>query len=59
MVIISMLKVSIYPNVTKKDSINLHKLAEQQKNQRVIKTENTISKQTHDEKINRKFITNN
>ena len=31
--------------------INLHKLAEQQKNQRALKIKNRISKQTHDIKL--------
>ena len=43
--------MSIYPNVTKEDLINLSKLAEQQKNQRTLKIENRILKQTHDIKL--------
>ena len=41
----------IYSNVTEQDLINLRKLAEQQKNQRALKIENRISKQTHDIKV--------
>ena len=40
--------MSIYSNVTEQKLINLRKLAEQQKNQRVHKIENRILKQTHD-----------
>ena len=43
--------MSIYSNVTEQDLINLHKLAEQQKNQRAIKIKNRILKQTHDHKL--------
>ena len=43
--------MSIYPNVTKQDMINLRKLAEQQKNQRVLKIKNRFLKQTHDKKL--------
>ena len=43
--------MSIYSNVTEHDLINLRKLAEQQKEQRVIKIENRILKQTHDVKL--------
>ena len=39
--------MSIYSNVTEQDSINLRKLAEQQKNQRSLKNKNRILKQTH------------
>ena len=39
--------MSIYSKVTKEDLINLRKLAEQQKTQRVEKIENRILKQTH------------
>ena len=42
------LYMSIYPNVTKEDLFKLSKLAEKQKNQRAIKIENGILKQTHD-----------
>ena len=42
--------MSIYPNVTEKDLINLRKLAEQQKNQRANKF-NRILKQTHVKKL--------
>ena len=31
-------KMSIYPKVTEQDLINLGKLAEQQKNQRIVKS---------------------
>ena len=44
-------KLSIYPNVTEQDLINLRKLAEQQKNQRVLEIKNRIIKQTHDVKL--------
>ena len=40
-----------YSNVTEQDLMNLRKLAEQQKNQRVLKINNRILKQTHDIKI--------
>ena len=43
--------MSIYSNVTERDLINLHKLAEQKKNQRALKIKNTILKQTHDVKL--------
>ena len=43
--------MSIYSNVTEQDLINLHKLAQQQKNQRGEKVKNRISKQTHDVKL--------
>ena len=43
--------MSIYPNVTEQDLINIHELAEQQKNQRALKIENRILKQTHDIKL--------
>ena len=39
--------MSFYSNVTENDLISLGKLAEQQKNQRALKTKNKISKQTH------------
>ena len=39
--------MSIYSNVTEQDLINLRKLAEQQKEQRAIKTKNRILKHTH------------
>ena len=42
--------MSIYSNVTEQDLINLRKLAEQQKNQRALKIENRILKQTPDNK---------
>ena len=41
----------IYSNVTEQDLINLRKLAEQKKNQRALKIENRIAKQTHDIKV--------
>ena len=47
--------MSIYPNVTEQDLINLPKLAEQQKNQRADKTINKILKQTHSKKNGRVF----
>ena len=40
--------MSIYPNVTEKDLINLRKLAQQQKEQRALIVKNRILKQTHD-----------
>ena len=40
--------MSIYPNFTEQDLINLRKLAEQQKNQRVLKIKKRILKRTHD-----------
>ena len=43
--------MSIYSNETKQDVINLHKIAEQQKNQRAPKNRNRILKQTHDIKV--------
>ena len=39
--------MSIFSNVTKEDLTILRKLAEQQKNQRALKTKNRILKQTH------------
>ena len=43
--------MSIYSNVTQEDLIKLRKLAEQQKNQRVPKIQNSILKQTRDKKL--------
>ena len=43
--------MSFYSNVTEQDLINLRKLAEQQKNQRVEKIKKRILKQTHDVKL--------
>ena len=43
--------MSTYSNVTEQDLINLRKLAEQQKEQRALKIENRILKQTHDVKL--------
>ena len=43
--------MSIYPNVTEEDLFIVRKLAEQQKNQRALKIENRILKQTHDIKV--------
>ena len=43
--------MSITPNVTEQDLINLRKLAEQQKEQRALKIKNSILKQTHDIKL--------
>ena len=43
--------MSIYSNVTEKDLENLRKLADQQKEQRALKIENRILKQTHDVKL--------
>ena len=43
--------MSIYSNVTEQDLNNLRKLAEQQKEQRALKINNRILKQTHDVKL--------
>ena len=43
--------MSIYSNVSEQDLINLRILAEQQKEQRAIKSKNRILKQTHDDKL--------
>ena len=43
--------MSICSNVTKKDYLNLRKLAKQQKNERDLKIKNRILKQTHDVKL--------
>ena len=43
--------MSIYPNVTEKDLINLRKLAEQQENQRANEIINRFLKQTHVKKL--------
>ena len=43
--------MSIYPNVTEEDLINLSKLAEQQRNPRALEIKNRILKQTHDIKL--------
>ena len=43
--------MSIYPNVTEQDLINLRKLAEQQKNYRAEKIKIIFLKQTHDIKL--------
>ena len=43
--------MSIYSNVTEKDLDNLHKLAQQQKEERALKIKNRILKQTHDVKL--------
>ena len=43
--------MSVYSNVTEQDLINLCKLAEQQKEQRSLKIENRVLKQTHDVKL--------
>ena len=50
-IFISTLQMSIYPNVTEQDLINLSRLAEQQKNQRAEKIKSRILKQTHDMKL--------
>ena len=47
--------MSIHPNVTEQDLINSGKLAEQQKNQRVIKNKFNFLKQTHDKKLAENF----
>ena len=43
--------MSVYPNVTEQDMINLAESPEQRKNQRAKKTENRFLKQTHDVKL--------
>ena len=43
--------MSIFSNVTEQDLINLRKLADQQKNQRVEKIKNRIIEKTHDNKL--------
>ena len=43
--------MSIYSNVTEKDLDNLRKLADQQKNERVLKIKNRILKETQDIKL--------
>ena len=43
--------MGIYSNVTEQDLMNLRKLADQEKNQRALKIENRILKQTHDIKL--------
>ena len=43
--------MSIYSNVTEQDLDNLRKLAQQQKEQRALKIQNKILKQTHDVKL--------
>ena len=43
--------MSIYPNVTEQDLINLRNLAEQQKNRRALKIKNRFLKQTLDVKL--------
>ena len=48
--------MSIYPNVTEQDLINLRNLAEQQKNQRALKIKNRILKQTHDIKLTESLL---
>ena len=47
--------MSIYPNITEQDFINLAKLAEQQKNQRAINIKNKIFKQTHEKNLAESF----
>ena len=47
--------MSIYSNDTEQDLINLRRLAEKQKNQRVKKIKNRILKQTHDIKLLKVF----
>ena len=51
MVIISTLQMSSYSNVTQQDKITLRNLAQEQKNQRALKMNNRILKQTHDIKL--------
>ena len=47
--------MSLYPNVTEQDLINLRKLAEQQKNQRTLKIQNENLQQTHDKNLTGSF----
>ena len=49
--------MSVYPNKTERNLINLANLAEQQKNQWAIEIENKFSKQTHDKKLPHSFET--
>ena len=49
--------MSSYTNVTEQDMINLRNIAEKQKNQRALKIQNLILKQTYDKKISGKVIT--
>ena len=51
--------MSIFSIVTEQDLNNLHKLAEQRKEQRALKIKNSILKQTYDKKTRRQPITNN
>ena len=43
--------MSVCPNVTEQDLINLRKSSQQQKNQRALKIKNRILKQTHEIKL--------
>ena len=43
--------MSFYSNVNEQDSIDLRKLAQQQKEQRALKIKNRVLKQTHDIKL--------
>ena len=43
--------MSIHSNVTEQGLINIHKLSEQQKNQRALKNKNIFLKQTYDIKL--------
>ena len=43
--------MSINPDVTEQELINLRNLAEQQRNQRALKIKNRILRQTHDIKL--------
>ena len=47
--------MSIYSNVTEQDLTNLRKLAEQEKDQRALKTKNRFLKQIHDVKLQKDF----
>ena len=58
LLIISTLWMSIYSNVTEEDVITLRKLAEQQKNQRALRSKNRIWKQTHDITLAASFFHN-
>ena len=49
--------MSLYPDVTERDLINLGKLAEQQKNPRAAKVKCRFLKRTHDKKISGKSVT--
>ena len=43
--------MSLYPKVTEQDLINIHKLAEEQRDQRALKIKKRNLKKTHDVKL--------